>query len=170
MPKLVPHPDHPPRAIEAIEAEVRCEGSIWHFDYRVKGDVAQLDLPPPEEPVRRDGLWEQSCFECFAACEDKSYREFNFSPSGSYAAYAFDDYRHGQRDAAATVSIETGQAPGEYHLSARLSANLGKVDALALTAVIEEKDGTKSYWALAHPEGHPDFHHPAGFVLPIEDI
>src|SRR3546814_3736372 len=31
---------------------------------------------------------------------------------------------------------------------------------LALSAVIEELDGTKSYWALAHPPGKPDFHHP----------
>ena len=29
---------------------------------------------------------------------------------------------------------------------------------LGLTAVIEEVDGTKSYWALAHAPGPPDFH------------
>lgn len=170
MPRLLPHPDHPPHAIEAIEVDVRCDGSIWHFDYLVRGDVAQLVLPAPEEPARRNGLWKQSCFELFVASEGKSYREFNFSPSGAYAAYAFDDYRHGQRDAAATISIETSQAPGEYRLSARLSANLGKADVIGLAAVIEEKDGTRSYWALAHPDGEPDFHHHAGFALPIEDI
>jgi hypothetical protein len=27
-----------------------------------------------------------------------------------------------------------------------------------LSAVIEAKDGSKSYWALAHPPSKPDFH------------
>jgi hypothetical protein len=36
------------------------------------------------------------------------------------------------------------------------------------SAIIEEEDGTKSYWALAHPrEGPPDFHHPSCFVLEL---
>jgi hypothetical protein len=30
---------------------------------------------------------------------------------------------------------------------------------------LEEQDGTKSYWALAHPPGDkPDFHDPACFA------
>ena len=29
---------------------------------------------------------------------------------------------------------------------------------MGLSAVIEERDGTKSYWALAHAPGPPDFH------------
>ena len=36
---------------------------------------------------------------------------------------------------------------------------------LALSAVIEESAGRVSYWALRHPEGKPDFHHPACFAL-----
>ena len=36
---------------------------------------------------------------------------------------------------------------------------------LGLSAVLEAKDGTKSYWALAHPPGdQPDFHHPDCFA------
>jgi hypothetical protein len=36
---------------------------------------------------------------------------------------------------------------------------------LGLSAVLEEKDGTKSYWALAHPaDEKPDFHAPDCFV------
>ena len=39
---------------------------------------------------------------------------------------------------------------------------------MGLCAVIEEKDGTKSYWALAHPPGDkPDFHDPACFALEL---
>jgi hypothetical protein len=35
---------------------------------------------------------------------------------------------------------------------------------LGLSVVLEERDGTKSYWALAHPSEKPDFHHPDCFV------
>ena len=38
---------------------------------------------------------------------------------------------------------------------------------IALSAVIEEVDGTKSYWALRHPPGAPDFHHPDCFALEL---
>lgn len=38
---------------------------------------------------------------------------------------------------------------------------------LGLSAVIEERNGTKSYWALAHPPGKPDFHHPDCFALEL---
>ena len=34
-------------------------------------------------------------------------------------------------------------------------------------AVLEEKDGTKSYWALAHAADKPDFHHPDCFVAKL---
>ncbi|MCA1750033.1 MAG: hypothetical protein LC634_11120 [Sphingomonadales bacterium] len=37
----------------------------------------------------------------------------------------------------------------------------------ALSAVIEETDGTKSCWSLAHPAGEPDFHHPDCFTLEL---
>ena len=35
---------------------------------------------------------------------------------------------------------------------------------IGLSAVIEEIDGTKSYWALAHGNGPPDFHNPTCFA------
>ena len=35
---------------------------------------------------------------------------------------------------------------------------------IGVSAVIEEVDGTKSYWALAHAPGPPDFHNPACFA------
>jgi hypothetical protein len=38
---------------------------------------------------------------------------------------------------------------------------------LGLSAVIEERNGTLSYWALAHPPGQPDFHHQDCFALEL---
>jgi len=39
--------------------------------------------------------------------------------------------------------------------------------AMGLSSVIEEQGGAKSYWALAHPEGNPDFHAPACFAATL---
>jgi hypothetical protein len=39
---------------------------------------------------------------------------------------------------------------------------------MGISAVIEEKNGNISYWALAHPKGKPDFHHRDCFTLQIE--
>ena len=36
-----------------------------------------------------------------------------------------------------------------------------------LAAIIEETNGSLSYWALAHPSALPDFHHRLGFALQV---
>jgi hypothetical protein len=36
-----------------------------------------------------------------------------------------------------------------------------------LAAVIEDENGGLSYWALRHPPGKPDFHHPNAFAMTI---
>jgi hypothetical protein len=41
---------------------------------------------------------------------------------------------------------------------------------LALSTVVEERTGTKSYWALTHPQPKPDFHHPDSFTLKIAGL
>ena len=38
---------------------------------------------------------------------------------------------------------------------------------LGLSAVIEETTGRKSFWALAHPPGKADFHHPDCFAFEL---
>ena len=58
---------------------------------------------------------------------------------------------------------------GQFHLvGARRDQSPSTADTnweLGLSAVLEEKDGTKSYWALAHPDPEkPDFHDPGCFV------
>ncbi|HEY0337828.1 MAG TPA: hypothetical protein VGC70_10865, partial [Burkholderiales bacterium] len=41
---------------------------------------------------------------------------------------------------------------------------------LAVSAVIEARDGSLSYWALKHPPGKPDFHCSDAFVLGLDEI
>ena len=38
---------------------------------------------------------------------------------------------------------------------------------LGLSAIIEETSGHRSYWALAHPPGKPDFHHHDCFAVEV---
>jgi hypothetical protein len=38
---------------------------------------------------------------------------------------------------------------------------------LGLAALIEETNGHKSHWALAHPPGKADFHHPDCFACEL---
>ena len=64
--------------------------------YYIRGDIARLRVAPAQAPVRRDELWRTTCFEAFVMTEgDSRYREFNFAPSGAWAAYAFSRYRQG---------------------------------------------------------------------------
>jgi hypothetical protein len=117
-------------------------------------------------PARTDGLWQATCCELFLRGEGDAYREINLSPSGHWAAYAFDAYRGGMRDAPfAAPGIEVQQG---FTLTATLPGDvLHGATRASLTAVIEETGGHKSCWALAHGGGAPDFHAPSCFVLPI---
>jgi len=38
---------------------------------------------------------------------------------------------------------------------------------VGLSAVIEETSGNKSFWALTHPSGKADFHHPDCFAYEL---
>jgi len=38
---------------------------------------------------------------------------------------------------------------------------------IAMAAVVEDEGGRLSYWALRHPPGKPDFHHPDSFALEL---
>jgi hypothetical protein len=104
-----------------------------------------------------------------------TYYEFNFSPSGEWAAYAFKSYRDGERveDDGLHSGIVVHSAANILELEALVHldrlpvARPGTSLRLGLSAVIEETDGTISYWALKHPPGEPDFHHPDSFALEL---
>ncbi|MFZ4534775.1 DOMON-like domain-containing protein [Propionivibrio sp.] len=126
-----------------------------------------------------DALWEHTCFEAFVGVAgDPAYREFNFSPSGQWATYAFSGYR--QPDQAATPitapTITSRLFAGRLELEAiiprdALPTRSGTLQ-IGLSAVVEAADtvdGSHSYWALRHPARHPDFHHRDAFTLELAD-
>jgi hypothetical protein len=171
---LYPHPDTPPASALAIEVEVRRRASTLELRYLATGATEEIRLPAPAAGERADELWKHTCFEAFVARADGCYYEFNFAPSTRWAAYGFSGYREGM--AAASVdapSIEARADEGLYEVRVSLQLDrlpglpADEVWSLALTAVIEDMDGGKSYWALKHPPGRPDFHHRDGFALDL---
>lgn len=165
--------------------------------YDIRAPRAPVLQPPAGvAPQRRDGLWQYTCCELFmaAANGDGGYVEFNFSPSGDWAAYVFDAPRQGMRpflwpspegymevDAGADfrkapyirqVSSVIGDpsSSGSLHrvrVEVDLPAPLPSGDfRLAPTVVLETEAGV-SHWAARHPAQQPDFHHPAGFSDPL---
>ena len=170
MPSLVRHPDTPPGAIRAVEAEVQrvLGGAVATF--RAIGDIGRLVIPPPVPPVRTAGLWQTTCFELFVAGDGKGYREFNLSPSSAWAAYEFDDHRTGMRDAPAAIEIETLQDIKQLTLIAKIESEFPNPAQLGLTAVIEEADGAIRYWASSFAPGEPDFHAAATRCLLFDGV
>jgi len=170
---LTPHPDTPPEAIAAVEAEVaRDPSGKLGLRYVVRGDTRRLLRLPVQPQGRADDLWKHTCFEAFVQRTDGAgYYEFNLSPSTRWAAYGFGAYRSGmgRADEAGLLDL-VQQDRGDYELTASLDlSGLPGLDAeapwrVALTAVIEETGGRKSYWSLAHAPGKPDFHHPDAFA------
>ena len=131
------------------------------------GAPAERFALPEGEPCRVNDLWHTTCFEAFLrAPGDEAYREWNFAPSGQWAAYDFTSHRDGRTDAevaAPYVRIEDNMT--WWALGATIAVDAETPWQLGLSAILEEKDGTKSYWALAHPEGDkPDFHDPVCFA------
>ena len=177
--QLQRHPGSPASPVNAITALASHlpDGKL-SLVFNVTGAIAELRIPPPAEPLRQDGLWRHSCFEAFVRVPgQESYYEFNLSPSGSWAAYRFDAHRTGMADADIPPPIIKSAADlTQFGLVAGLRLDdLPDLDAHAawqvgLSAVIEANDGSVSYWALAHPDGQPDFHHDACFAATLPPI
>ena len=174
---LICHSDFLADKIEAITVDIGWDQyRVLTLTYRVSGEIGELELLQKEMPKRTDCLWQQTCFEAFVGAKgQKNYLEFNLSPSTEWAVYAFEDHRRGMRnpDLIANPEISLFEVGEELHLSAKLYLDgLPDMSAdqleLSATAVIEEKNGQKSLWALEHPSGNPDFHNRDCFVHQLE--
>lgn len=174
---LTAHPATPYPAIQSFV--VRCdlsESGQLRLLYHLEGDIADLAIPAANPaPERRDELWRHTCCEVFLAeGGGLDYWECNFSPAGDWALYHFSAYRRGMMAPAIACPpvITVRRDPARLQLQAELDlAGLGwpnreqREPRLALTAVVVTRAGRHSYWALRHPPGPPDFHHPDGFAL-----
>jgi hypothetical protein len=166
--ELKPHPDTPCEAVDAIVVDAVREGEALKLRYRATGRMQDVLAPAPAYCERADELWKHTCFEAFVGGGDGRYCEFNFAPSTQWAAYAFDGYRAGMREfEMSALAIEANAGEGWFELEAVVTPGETGLWRVALSAVIEETNGTKSYWALKHPAGKPDFHHADCFALEL---
>lgn len=185
---LQPHPQAPESPVRVLRtrAQRRADGGLV-LGFVLHADAARLRVPAAQPPGPADGLWQHTCFEAFVAAAGASaYHEFNFSPSGQWAAYAFAGYR-ARSDAAVapaprmtwqpmpTPTATTEDAAPTLALSVELAAAALPAGAdgelhLGLCAVIEDDRGRHAWWALHHPTARPDFHHRDGFVLHLPTV
>jgi hypothetical protein len=172
---LAPHPDTPCAAVREIAVDVAREGSSLSLRFEIDGDIAAIAFPRWRNAARADELWKRTCLEAFVGDQGaEAYAEINLSPSNQWALYAFDGYRQGMRapDGVERRDGVARQDAGRYLLQATLDLDRLEILStgpwrLGLSAVIELKDGSKSYWALGHAPGQPDFHHPDAFSVTL---
>lgn len=168
---LIPHPSTSCEFIHALTVEVRrLRAGALRLTYRLEGDVGRLRVPGRQQPARVDELWRHTCFELFVRPpDDAGYAEFNFAPSGLWAAHRFAGYRSGMTalDPVTSPSIICRQSQQHLEIDVQLElppSMTGQLRA-ALSAVLEDNQGRISWWALAHRQGKPDFHDAAGFTF-----
>lgn len=171
---LICHAASPcPTALEIVAGAEFSENGNLRLRYLLTGKLAAIRFPSPQAAGPSDNLWQHTCCEAFiGAAGDSAYREFNFSPASQWAVYQFNDYRvRDERFPLPTYpQITHQQDERHYELEVLLPQVLlpeAKTLQLGLTAVIEFKNGDKTYWALRHPAAQPNFHLRASFALTL---
>jgi hypothetical protein len=171
---LVPHPDSHAGGVSRIEAGVHVGPKTLRLSYKLEGDLATLRIPA-ETPVQRgQKLWERTCFEAFVRQKgQRAYYELNFSPSRQWDAMLFPTYRDGSPIRESPVTqILVVREPHALRLDAlvmldRLPEPPGRPLQLGLSAVVQNREGGVSFWALEHAPGRADFHHDDAFALEL---
>lgn len=170
MAQLKPHPTSRPMAISSVSGRcVFSAGKRIDLLFHIDGEISCLRTPPAARSVRGVDLWRTTCVEAFISPRrDDAYWEVNIAPSTEWAFYRFDSYRAGMRDEPdiEDVSVEITRPPNglTIHAAFKTAALPDAACDIGLSAVTEETNGALSYWALRHPPGKPDFHHPTCFA------
>ncbi len=159
--RLTAHPARRPIRVANVQvvSQFLKDGTLF-LRWRIDG-AQKLVLPPYAGSGRADDLWKTTCFELFLDLGDGKYREFNFSPSGRWAAVDFASYRVKSGNAELRNWPETAIERGDSIVtgSVRVPGEaLAGATHGALATVIEEEGDVISFWAHAHHQEQPDFH------------
>jgi hypothetical protein len=172
---LIPFPALNIPAI-SLTGKLSLQNNILALHYSLTGNVEDVLLPPASlNPGRKDELWKATCFEFFLAVKDQpGYWEFNMSPSGDWNVYRMDAYRRiGFRNETGLLQLPFEMKKEADGYSLDVSVDLTSIFRpeeeleMGITAVIQMKDGNETYWALAHPASHADFHLRESFILAL---
>ncbi len=172
---LQPHPQSAKQPIE-LNCTVGRENEAISVAFQLTDQHSQVLLSSSNRGERIKGLWEQTCFEFFFAEPDASnYWEVNLSPSTAWNVFSFESNRSGMsteeqlQHLPITTSLD--ENTGIFSLATKLPLDklpiTNSMVHVGVAAVIQTKDGKQSYWALFHPNAHPDFHDRGSFVLEL---
>jgi hypothetical protein len=177
MHDLILHPHTPSRVAQAVTAHATRNGDgKLALSYSIVGDTTRLRIPPPGPARIGWKLWRHTCCEVFIRSRGAAaYHEFNLSPSGEWATYAFGSYREGGPLADESLNPQVAVQPTPARLDLSALVDLARLSpayasgplSIGLAVVVEDDDGALSYWALRHAPGQPDFHHADAFALQI---
>ncbi len=153
-----------------LTSTVHHDDQAFYLVFKIQGDLGSINLGeyhPKKERVLK--LWEKTCFEFFIKDQNSNqYLEFNFSPNFSWNAFYFQDYRSELREWEEIHSIEIDilNSLDHFTLMAKIPYKniIQKLNSLnnlsySTTAVLLEKDQSKSYWAIDHLDQVPNFHY-----------
>jgi len=164
-----------------LPPDVKITGSIIRhsntltINYMLIGPLADLAIPAPaENQLRRNALWEETCFEFFLCPKNSAhYWEFNLSPAGHWNVYHFTAYRQGMQEEPAYESLPFSFEFQTTVLRLSLELDLGRIIAqeqaldMGISAVIKAADSSITHWALAHPGAVADFHRRDSFIVAL---
>ena len=166
----------PTPLIQSLHCDVRWTQQTLYLEYQLVAERAALNWPAPAaNPQRRMALWEHTCFECFVADPTATgYTEVNVAPCGDWNCFDFQAYRLGMQ-ASSSASLQSMSAQLDDTYQTRIQVELDLPDwseavpalQLGLSAIIEDKQGQRHYYALQHIDGNPDFHHRDTHILTI---
>ena len=159
----------------SITGAIARRAGILSVFFALRGDLRALAIPAAaSSPVRKDRLWEETCFELFFGAKgSERYWEFNLSPAGHWNVYRFSDYREGMTREPAFARLPFVVRKGTAALELRLEVDIGKIVPagaafeVGVSAVAKTLTGKATHWALAHPGPRPDFHRRDGFALTV---
>jgi len=172
---LIPFPDSNSPDIK-ITGKVSRQNNTLAVYYLLSGNVGDIVFPETSrQPGRKNELWTTTCFEFFLAIpEQPQYWEFNISPSGDWniyhmAAYRRVSFREETLIQRLPFSVLKEAACVSVEITVDLSPIVRSQESIqvGITSIIQKNNGHESYWALAHPNSHADFHLRESFTLEL---
>jgi hypothetical protein len=172
---LRPFPSNKPLPNLSIAGDIARNSNKIAIRYEVTGELKEIAISPTSNATaRKHQLWEETCFEFFLGIKNsEQYWEFNLSPAGDWNVYRFERYRQGMEEEVDFKTLPFTFENQADSLKLALDVDLDKIIAeeqlidVAITAVIKQKNGEVSYWALTHQGTEADFHLRESFIIEL---
>ncbi len=158
-----------------ITGDIGRSSNKLSISYALSGPLVDLMVPALKDiRLRKNGLWEETCFEFFLApVTSDHYWEFNLSTSGHWNVYRFTSCREGMQEETAFTALPFSVLLHSGSLQLSLEVELDKIVSedqalkIGISAVIKTINGRTTFWALTHPGPQADFHRRDAFIIDL---